>query len=107
MEALIIVKTGLLEASSVILASRALADLLPRMAECAMQKLAAFALDKEGVGFRGIGRLLGISYVTATRWIASMGDEVKRIIPKCDQICLHHLWLSRTMSFNHHLVNPD
>lgn len=31
------------------------------------QKLAALALYKEGVGFRGIGRLLGIPYVTIMR----------------------------------------
>ena len=41
-------------------------------------KLWALRLYKEGVGFRGIGRLLGISNVTALKWIRDIGTHLKQ-----------------------------
>ncbi len=64
------------------------------------QRLAAFALYKEGVGFRGIGRFLGISYQTILRWTQSAGEEIRRIVrgelpqslPEMDMIVIDEMW---------------
>lgn len=64
------------------------------------QKLAALALYKEGVGFRGIGRFLGISYQTILRWTESAGEEIRRIVrgelpetlPDMDMIVIDEMW---------------
>jgi hypothetical protein len=64
------------------------------------QKLAALALYKEGMGFRGIGRYLGVSYQTVLRWTQSAGEEIKRIVrgdlpkdlPAMDMIVIDEMW---------------
>ncbi len=64
------------------------------------QRLMALALYREGVGFRGIGRLLGISYQTILRWTQSAGEEIKRIIraelpqdlPAMDMVVIDEMW---------------
>mgnify|MGYP000612506614 CR=1 FL=1 len=64
------------------------------------QKLAAMALYKEGMGFRAIGRFLGISRQTALRWIQLAGEEIKRIVrgelpedlPAMDMIVIDEMW---------------
>lgn len=40
-------------------------------------KLWALRLYKEGVGFRGIGRLLGVSNVTVLKWMRDIGEQLK------------------------------
>jgi hypothetical protein len=64
------------------------------------QKLAALALYKEGMGFRGIGRYLGVSYQTVLRWTQTAGEEIKRIVrgdlpkdlPSMDMIVIDEMW---------------
>ena len=41
-------------------------------------KLQAVRLYKEGVGFRGIGRLLGVSNVTVLKWMRDAGKLLKQ-----------------------------
>ena len=61
--------------------------------------LNALALYREGLGFRAIGRLLGVSNVTALNWIRDFGETVKaQILSKpvdiedMDVIVLDELW---------------
>jgi hypothetical protein len=41
-------------------------------------KLWALRLYKEGIGFRGIGRLLGVSNVTVLKWMRDIGTQLKQ-----------------------------
>ena len=36
----------------------------------------------EGVGFRGISRLTGISHVTVMKWIRKLGTDIERLRPQ-------------------------
>ena len=40
-------------------------------------RIQALELVKEGVGFRGVGRLLGISDVTVLNWVLDAGKDLK------------------------------
>ena len=42
-------------------------------------KRQALHLYLEGVGFRGIGRILGINNVTVLKWIRSFGEKIKNL----------------------------
>ncbi len=44
------------------------------------KKLQALRLYKEGVGFRGIGRLLKVSNVTVLNWVRVMGKELRDLV---------------------------
>ena len=44
------------------------------------KKLMALKLYLEGMGFRGIGRLLNVSNVTVLNWIRSLGKSVKAYV---------------------------
>jgi len=44
------------------------------------KKLQALQLYKEGLGFRSIGRLLGVSNVTVLNWIRGIGQEVQHFV---------------------------
>ena len=44
------------------------------------KKLMALRLYKEGVGFCGIGRLLGVSDVAVLKWIRKMGQELRDMV---------------------------
>ncbi len=61
--------------------------------------LNALALYREGLGFRAIGRLLGVSNVTVLNWIRDFGETVKAQIlarpidiEDMDVIVLDELW---------------
>tara|TARA_B100002049_G_scaffold132993_1_gene98497 strand:- start:277 stop:714 length:438 start_codon:yes stop_codon:yes gene_type:complete len=43
-------------------------------------KLQALQLYLEGMGFRAIGRIIGVNNVTVLNWIRSMGDSVKSYV---------------------------
>ena len=43
-------------------------------------KLQALQLYLEGVGFKAIGRILGVHNVTVLNWIRTMGTSVKRYV---------------------------
>ena len=43
-------------------------------------KLKALKLYLEGMGFRGTGRIIGVSNVTVLNWIRSMGESVKAYV---------------------------
>ena len=36
----------------------------------------------EGVGFRGIERLTGVSHVSVMKWIKKLGDRIEQLRPK-------------------------
>ena len=40
----------------------------------------------EGVGFRGIERLTGISNVTVMRWVNKLGDNIERLRPQTGEV---------------------
>ena len=40
-------------------------------------RMQAFAMLKEGLGFRAVGRVLGISNVTVLKWVRSAGKDLK------------------------------
>ena len=42
-------------------------------------KRQALQLYLEGLGFRAIGRLLGVSNVAVLKWIRAFGEEVERV----------------------------
>lgn len=44
------------------------------------KKLMALQLYLEGNGFRGIGRILGVSNVTVLNWIRSFGKNIKEYV---------------------------
>ncbi len=46
------------------------------------QRAYAIKLYLEGVGFRGIERLTGISNVTVMRWVRALGDKIERERPE-------------------------
>lgn len=64
------------------------------------QRLLVMALYKEGVGFRGIERLTGISHVTAMRWVREFGHQIKvqvldtlpQDLPEMDMIVIDEMW---------------
>lgn len=63
------------------------------------KRLQALALYREGVGFRGIGRFLGVSNVTVLNWIKAFGKDVKaRMLEQApdirdmDVVVLDELW---------------
>ena len=63
------------------------------------KKLQALAMYREGVGFRGIGRLLGVSNVAVLKWIRAFGAEIKARmlaepldIKDMDVVVLDELW---------------
>ncbi len=63
------------------------------------KKLEALRLYKEGCGFRRIGRLIGVSNVTALNWIRDFGKEAQdRILSHpvdlqdMDVVVLDELW---------------
>lgn len=41
------------------------------------KKLQALQLYKEGVGFRAIGRIIGVSNVTVLKWMKKIGQELR------------------------------
>ena len=43
------------------------------------------SLYLEGVGFRGISRLTGVSHVTVMRWVKKLGDDIERLRPVADE----------------------
>ena len=51
-------------------------------------KLKAFALYREGMGFRAIGRLLKVSNVSVLKWIGNFGKEIEEKMS--GQICEAH-----------------
>ena len=58
------------------------------------RKNKAIALSKEGVGFRGIGRLLNISNVCAYYWIREYCESLEKpeLPKKCGTIELDEMW---------------
>ena len=40
----------------------------------------------EGVGFRGIERLTGVSNVTVMRWVKKLGDNIERFRPQTGEV---------------------
>ncbi|NQY01320.1 MAG: IS1 family transposase, partial [Flavobacteriaceae bacterium] len=44
------------------------------------KRLMALKLYLEGMGFRGTGRVLGVSNVTALNWIRNFGESVKEYV---------------------------
>ena len=40
----------------------------------------------EGVGFRGISRLTGVSHTTVMRWVKRLGDDIERFRPQTDEV---------------------
>jgi len=63
------------------------------------KKLEALRLYKEGCGFRRIGRLIGVSNVTALNWIKAFGEDAKAHIlshpvdlKDMDVVILDELW---------------
>lgn len=44
------------------------------------KRLAALKLYKEGVGFSGIGRILGVSDVSVLNWVKSAGEKIKEAL---------------------------
>jgi transposase-like protein len=46
----------------------------------------ALQLYLEGLGFRSIGRYLGVSNVTVLKWIRSFGEEVKSLQEETKEI---------------------
>ena len=61
-------------------------------------KRRALELYLEGVGFRGIGRLLKVSNVTVLYWIRDLGEKVEALRPKasekpfCHMMELDEMW---------------
>lgn len=64
------------------------------------QRLMVLTLYKEGVGFRGIERITGVSHVTAMRWIRELGREIKQQVlrslpedlPHMDMVVIDEMW---------------
>jgi len=44
------------------------------------KRLAALQLYKEGVGFSGVGRILGVSDVTVMNWVKATGEKIKEAL---------------------------
>ena len=40
----------------------------------------------EGVGFRGIARLTGVSHVIVQRWVKELGDKIEHLRPETGKI---------------------
>lgn len=60
-------------------------------------KLIAYAMYLEGMGFRGIGRLLGVSNVAVLKWVRSYAEkfdevEVSKKPMKCSVIEIDEMW---------------
>ncbi len=49
-------------------------------------KLKAMKMLKEGIGFRGIGRLLGVSFETIRNWAKKMAEKVCDV--QIDEMCI-------------------
>ncbi len=63
------------------------------------KKLQALALYREGLGFRAIGRLLGVSNVAVLKWIRAFADETRARmlcepldLKDMDVVVLDELW---------------
>jgi uncharacterized protein YjcR len=52
----------------------------------AMPKKQALHLYLEGLGFRSIGRILGVSNVSVLNWIRDFGEEVKELHVQSQEI---------------------
>ncbi len=52
---------------------------LKSIASSASVKRQALQLYLEGLGFRSIGRFLGVSYVSVQRWIKKFGQELEEL----------------------------
>ena len=50
------------------------------------KRIECIRLYLEGVGFRGIERLTGVSHVTVMRWINRLGDDIERFRPQTGEI---------------------
>ena len=46
------------------------------------KRIECIRLYLEGVGFRGIERLTGVSNVTVMRWVKRLGDDIERLRPQ-------------------------
>lgn len=49
-------------------------------------RIRCLRLYLEGVGFRGIARLRGISHVIVQRWVKLLGDNIERLRPQTGEI---------------------
>ena len=45
-------------------------------------RIKCIRLYLEGVGFRGIGRLTGVSHVIVQKWVKELGDSIERFRPQ-------------------------
>ena len=49
-------------------------------------RIKCIRLYLEGVGFRGIGRLTGVSHVIVQKWVKELGDSIERFRPQTDDV---------------------
>ena len=63
------------------------------------KKLEALKMYREGLGFRAIGRLLGVSNVTVLKWMRRFGEQIKAQVlaqpvdlEDMDVVVLDELW---------------
>ena len=58
------------------------------------KRIECIRLYLEGVGFRGIERLTGVSNVTVMRWVKRLGDDIERLRPQsgeCEAVSVMEL----------------
>ena len=50
------------------------------------KRIECIRLYLEGVGFRGIERLTGVSHVTVMRWVHRLGDRIEQLREKAGEV---------------------
>jgi len=50
------------------------------------KRIECIRLYLEGVGFRGISRLTGVSHTTVMRWVHKLGDDIERFRPQTGEV---------------------
>jgi len=49
-------------------------------------RIKCIQLYLEGMGFRGIGRFMGVSHVIVQHWVKQLGDNIERLRPQTGEV---------------------